>query len=98
MLFLVRLTDRSSAGELRSQFLEAHKAWLMERREQVRAAGILRKDENEPSLGACWIVAAESRKAVEQLVRSDPFYLNGVRDTYEILLWSRAFPPGPVTL
>jgi uncharacterized protein YciI len=98
MLFLVRLTDRSNAGELRSQFLEAHKAWLMEHREQVRAAGLIRDDENGPSLGACWIVAGESRRVVEQLVRSDPFYLNGVRATCEILQWQRAFPPGPVTL
>lgn len=97
-LFLVRLTDHADKSAVRSQFLEAHKAWLAENRERVRAAGLLHPDTDQPAVGACWIVAAERRAEVEQLVQSDPFHVHGLRASCEILHWSRGFPTGAVSI
>lgn len=97
-LFLVRLTDRPEGSAIRSRYLEAHKAWLGANGEQVRAAGLLRHEEQGAPFGACWIVAAASRGDVERLVREDPFWAQGLRASCEILHWSRGFPPQPVTI
>ena len=44
------------------------------------------------SVGGLWIVEAPDRQSVEDLLRSDPFYVHGLRDRWEILHWSKAFP------
>lgn len=98
LLFMVRITDRPEQLAVREKYLPEHKSWLTSHSDQVRAAGILRNEPNGASLGACWIVAASSRSEVQQLLHSDPFYQHGLRKEFEILHWSRGFPPGPATI
>ena len=42
------------------------------------------------SKGGLWIAHAESKAALETLLKTDPFYTAGLRQSYEILHWSKA--------
>ena len=46
---------------------------------------------NSNPIGAFWVVEAESKDDVEKLFMSDPFWTNGLRESVEILHWSKAF-------
>lgn len=92
MLFVVRFTDKPDSEMIRKQHLAAHIRWLDQRRQTVLVAGSLREDPEANPIGAFWVVEAASKKAVEELYQSDPFWTGGLRERVEILHWSKAFP------
>lgn len=92
MLYIVRFTDKPAALSLRKEWLPAHLSWLGEHQESVLVAGSLRHDIAKVAIGGLWIVEASSREAVEELVSTDPFWTQGLREGYEIHHWSKAFP------
>lgn len=92
MLFVVRLVDRPGSLTVRQRSLPAHLEWLDQHQEQVRVAGSLRPQPDAAPVGACWIVEATDKIAVEKLIHSDPFWVCGLRQEFEILHWSKAFP------
>ena len=92
MLFVVRFTDRPEQLAIRNKFLPEHIEWLDKHRATVLVAGSVRPDMENPPVGALWVVEAEQKADVEQLFRTDPFWVNGLRNTYEILHWTKAFP------
>jgi uncharacterized protein YciI len=92
MLYVVRFYDRTDRLTVRDQFLRAHVAWLDEHREQVLIGGSLRDAPGIPPVGGLWLVEAQSKAAVEELMKTDPFWVNGLRERYEIFFWSKAFP------
>ena len=92
MLYAVRFFDRPDRLAVRQQYLKAHVAWLDEHRERILVGGSLRDAPGETPVGGLWIVEAESKKDVEELFATDPFWVNGLRERYEILFWSKAFP------
>jgi uncharacterized protein YciI len=91
MLFIVRFTDKPNVAELRTRFRADHKEWLDKNRDVVLVPGALRSDPETP-IGGLWIVEAEGRQQIEDLLKSDPFWVNGLRDSVEILHWFKAFP------
>ena len=46
--------------------------------------------ESQTPKGGLWIAHAESKAALETLLKTDPFYTAGLRQSYEILHWSKA--------
>ncbi len=92
MLFVVRFTDKPNTQEVRKQHLDAHLSWLADRKQSVLVAGSLRTLPDTDPIGAFWVVKAESRADAEKLFLSDPFWTNGLRESVEILHWSKAFP------
>ena len=91
MLFVVILTDRPGTAAIRQQWLAAHLEWLKQQT-AVRQAGSLRESPDANPVGGCWIVEALDSAAVSALIESDPFWVNGLRDTVRILQWSVVFP------
>lgn len=91
MLFVVRFQDDPTQAEKRSLYLEAHIKWLDQYSKQVLVGGSLRQAPDENPVGGLWIVESESKKAVELLIETDPFWTNGLRSGVEILYWSKAF-------
>lgn len=91
MLFIVRFEDHQDKLTTRSQFLDAHIAWLDENRSCVLVGGSLRHELGDPPVGGLWIVRAESKQAVEAIIETDPFWVQGLRQSMEILHWSKAF-------
>lgn len=92
MLFAVIFRDKPGSAALRAEWLAAHIRWLDGHADTVRVAGSLRTEPADVPLGALWIVEAASKDAVLGLVRSDPFSACGLRESVEVLHWSKAFP------
>jgi uncharacterized protein YciI len=40
--------------------------------------------------GGLWIAEAKSKARLDELLKTDPFYVAGLRQSYEILHWSKA--------
>lgn len=90
MLFAVLFTDKPGHGALRAEHLEAHVRWVAEHRSNVLVAGSLRVEPGLVPRGGLWIVEAPSKAFVLDLMQSDPFYTCGLRESIEVLHWSKA--------
>ena len=92
MLFVIRFKDRLNSQEIREQNLAAHISWLDERRDSILVAGSLREEPDSNPVGACWVVEARNKSEASEIFKSDPFWTSGMRESVEILHWSKAFP------
>ncbi len=90
MLFAVILTDKPAHGEVRAANLQAHIDWLEQNKDVIPVGGSLRHELGGTPKGGLWIAEAESKAQLEQLLKTDPFYIAGLRQSYEILHWSKA--------
>lgn len=90
MLFAVIFNDRPHQGALRAEYLQAHIDWVANHRDTVRVAGSLRDEPGQVPKGGLWIVEAESKEAIHQLMQTDPFWICGLRERVEVLHWSKA--------
>jgi len=90
VLFAVIFTDKPGHGELRAMHLQAHIAWVDEHKDKVLVAGSLRHEPTDIPKGGLWVVEAESKEAVFELMKTDPFYTSGLRQGIEVLHWSKA--------
>lgn len=90
MLFAVLFTDRPDQGGLRAANLQAHIDWVAAHPAQVRVAGSLREAPGQVPKGGLWIVEAESKDDVHALMQTDPFWTFGLRQSVEVLYWSKA--------
>jgi uncharacterized protein YciI len=90
MLFAVLFTDKPGHGTLRAEHLKAHIDWLAEHQDTVLVAGSLRTEPGAVPKGGLWVVEAPSKQAVLDLIKSDPFYLCGLRQSVEVFHWSKA--------
>ena len=90
MLLAVIFTDKSAHGDIRSQNLQAHIEWLETNKSVIPIGGSLRRELGETPKGGLWIAEAQSKADLDALLKTDPFFTAGLRDTYEILHWSKA--------
>ncbi len=90
MLFAVIFIDRPGQGALRAEHLQAHIDWVAAHADTVRVAGSLRVEPGEVPKGGLRIVEAESKEAVHLLMQTDPFWTCGLRQSVEVLHWSKA--------
>ena len=90
MLFAVLFTDHPDQESLRSAYLQVHIDWVAANQAQVRVAGSLREAPGQVPKGGLWIVEAESKDSVHQLMQTDPFWICGLRQSVEVLHWSKA--------
>lgn len=91
MLFAIRFTDHPTAFSVRQQYLNEHLEWLKQTRDVVKAAGSLREKQNDQPVGALWVVEAENEEDALSIFSDDPFWVNGLRASVEVLSWSLAF-------
>jgi uncharacterized protein YciI len=97
-LYVVRFADRPGQLATRKQFLAAHIEWLDKHKDTILVAGSLRPEPGQDSVGGLWVVEAQDKQAIEALFSSDPFWVQGLRQSYEILHWSKAFPDRKVSV
>ena len=90
MLFVVLFTDRTDQAALRAKYWQAHIDWVAAHQAQVRVAGSLREQLGQVPKGGLWIVESESKESVHQLMQTDPFWNCGLRQSVEVLHWSKA--------
>ncbi|GAA5164166.1 YciI family protein [Viridibacterium curvum] len=92
MLYVVRFYDRADQLAVREQYLQAPVDWLDANKDVVLIGGSLRESPGAKPDGGMWLVEAESRAAVEALMQTDPFWVHGLRERYELHFWRKAFP------
>ena len=90
MLFAVIFRDKPGHGHVRQQWLDAHIRWVDEHSAVVRVAGSLRRESGEVPIGGLWIVEAESKQAIDALLRSDA-RLDGHKGPFACALYSQEF-------
>lgn len=90
MLFAVFFTDKPDQSAMRSTHLQAHIDWVAAKQAQVRVAGSLREEPDQVPKGGLWIVEAESKDSVHELMQTDPFWICGLRQSVQVLHWSKA--------
>ena len=90
MLFAVIFTDKPGHGALRAEHLKAHIEWVAKHQDTVLVAGSLRVEPGAVPTGGLWVVEAPTREAVLDLMKSDPFYTCGLRQSVEVFHWSKA--------
>ncbi|WP_090138369.1 YciI family protein [Limnohabitans sp. DM1] len=90
MLFVVLFTDRPDQAAWRATYLQAHIDWVGAHQAQVRVAGSLREQLGQVPTGGLWIVESEFKESVHQLKQTDPFWICGLRQSVEVLHWSKA--------
>ena len=90
MLFAVIFTDKPGHGQLRAEQLQSHIQWVDQHKHVVLVAGSLRERPQDTPKGGLWIVEAQSKEAVMQLMKTDPFFSSGLRQEVEVLHWNKA--------
>ena len=90
MLFAVLFTDKPGLGDVRAQHLQAHIEWLELNKDVLPVGGSLRQELGQVPKGGLWIAEASSKIQLDELLKTDPFYIAGLRQSYEILHWPKA--------
>jgi uncharacterized protein len=89
MLFVITAFDRPGALHLRLQVRPAHLDYLDGKAAQIKVAGPL-LNENDQPVGSLLIVEAEDRAAAEGFAAGDPYRRRGVFERVEIRPWRAA--------
>ncbi|MFZ6862148.1 YciI family protein [Undibacterium sp. Ji67W] len=90
MLFAVIFTDQPGKANVRLENLSAHIEWLEINKHIIPIGGSLREELGQVPKGGLWIAEANSKNQIEELLKTDPFYIAGLRQSYDILHWSKA--------
>jgi hypothetical protein len=94
MLYVILFTDNPAHGDARARLMPAHLDFLERNRDRIRAAGPLRDAADGSGAGGLWLVEADSEQAAAGLVREDPFWPTGLRQSVRVLQWSQVFADG----
>src|SRR5437867_12573917 len=98
MIFIARFTNKPDVAPLLMQHYPAHVEWLKQHESMIVLAGALRTEPETTPVGGLWLVRADTKSEVEALFRTDPFWIQGLRQSYEILHWSNAFVGRTISL
>ena len=93
MLYAVLFTDNAAHAEARQRLMPAHLDFLEKQRSQIRAAGPLHEADGRGA-GGLWLVVADNDEDVMTLVRSDPLWPTGLRESVRVLQWTQVFAEG----
>ena len=92
MLYVVHATDRKDAMNTRAKFYRAHRIHLDKAEDHkvgVVTAGTLVADDGETPVGSVFVVDAQSRSAVDEFTRSDPYHINQVWERVQIHAYNK---------
>ena len=90
MLHVVRFNDRPDTQDARNAYMDAHLEWVEKNRSFVLLAGSLREAPGIPPIGGLWIVDAEGKNDVMEKIKTDPFWINGIRQGVDVFFWGMA--------
>lgn len=91
MLFAVLFTDKPGHNLLRVEYLQSQFDWVDKNKHVVLVAGSLRIEPQYDPKGELSMVEAQSKDDVMQILATDPFYTCGLRQSIEVLHFSKAF-------
>ena len=88
--------DRPDGAERRDQHRAQHVAHIeaLDREGRIVLAGTPRNDNDDASVGAVIIFAADSLEDARNLVNRDPFVTGGVFESLTVAPFKRVYPKG----
>ena len=98
MLYIVQFEDKADMGELREKLLQSHFDFLDKMKDRVLVPGSMREVPGDKPLGGLWIVDAADEADVKEIFKDDPFWTTGMRASYRINRWQKAFPDRKVEI
>lgn len=94
MKFIILFEDAPDADtDIRKTFMAHHLDFLERHADTIEAAGPL-ADTDRQGRDGLWIVDADSKRDVHQLVHEDPFWPTGLRKSYSIIEWNQVYARG----
>lgn len=91
-LYILQFEDKPDVAETRQKLFQSHLEFLDRMKDKVLVPGSLREVPGDRPLGGLWIVEANDENEVKELFKDDPFWVNGLRASYRINRWQKAFP------
>ncbi len=85
--------DPGAAPDLRQRHMAAHLAFLEAHAGEIDAAGPL-SDPDGQGRDGLWVVDVDGPDRAEALIRADPFWPTGLRQSYTILHWTQVYAAG----
>ena len=98
MMYIVQFQDKPNVAELREKLFKSHIEFLDRMKDKVLIPGSMREVPSDRPLGGLWIVEAENEEGVKAAFQEDPFWVNGLRESYKINRWHKAFPDRKVPI
>lgn len=89
MLFVIHMTDRPEAAELRASVAEAHREFVGRHVDSMWAGGPLLADDGKTAIGSLVIADFPDRDAAIDLISQEPYNQAGLFESVVI----RAFHP-----
>lgn len=98
MRYIAIFTDIADGSAIRAEWTEAHQAFLRAHKGALRLAGAVRPEHGEAPRGGVWVFDTETRAEADAIVRQDPFFVAGLRASYDLFAWGTAPGYEDVTL
>lgn len=94
MTHLILFEDNPDADPtIRRRHMPDHLAFLETNSDLIKAAGPLFTAQGDGA-GGLWLLDAADGTDIEALIRQDPFWPTGLRQSHKILSWTRVFADG----
>jgi uncharacterized protein YciI len=87
--YAVMFEDNEEKAGKRAEFMKENLALLESKARQISAAGPMKDAKTGLPAGGMWLVSAESREEVIDLVTADPFWPTGLRKSFKLLEWTK---------
>ncbi len=84
MLFLAEIVNKTGIDDLHKANRDAHIEYLKKTYDAVRAAANLKDSLDGETTGIVWIIEAPDKAAAERVVKDDPFYTAGLRQSVTV--------------
>jgi len=97
-LYIVQFEDKPNVAEIRQKLFQSHLEFLERMKDKVLVPGSMREVPSDRPLGGLWIVDAKDEAEIKELFEDDPFWVNGMRASYKINRWQKAFPDRKVPI
>ena len=90
MAYVIQFTDAPGTDrERKARFRATHIDYVMSQANRIIASGGLFPDDDDFPNGGLVILDVESRAEAVAYIENDPFFLNGIFDTYTIHRWRK---------
>lgn len=98
MPYVIETWDKIDHLPLRKELRDEHLKYLNQKLELLIACGAKLNDDGSDLGGGIYIIDVNTRKAAQQFIEQDPFYIGGLFQKIKIDRWRKAYLDGTFCL
>jgi len=98
MPYVIETWDKIDHLPLRKKLRDEHLKYLNQKLELLLACGAKLDDDGSDLGGGIYIIDVNTRKAAQQFIEQDPFYIGGLFQKIKIDRWRKAYLDGAFCL